>query len=280
MARRGNTRPIAPRGRGASRAVAWQKEYDDFFATFRRAAERDARTDAHGNRYVPISMRADANISPQKAQWAFLHAVFPGKVFAADDPLVLGNMAMLRDAEAEGLVRDTGWVAKGVWNYFASFYGHGWLWLGHGRKAARTLYDFADHASPLLVWREEQMPVGEGDAVCGDMPHNWASAEFIRLVRHLLILERGEELHLFEGLPPAWIRPGKSVRVRGAVTEFGPVSLELRVAADGSTATLTLDPPQRNRPKRIVVHQSAWSGGQETFDMPADRRTERTIELK
>ncbi len=44
------------------------------------------------------------------------------------------------------------------------------------------------------------------------MPHNWASAEFIRLVRHLLILERGDELHLLEGLP----RAGRAL---GCVTE-------------------------------------------------------------
>jgi hypothetical protein len=261
-------------------AGVWQKEYDDFYATFRRAAERDTRVDAHGNRYVPICMRKDAKVSPQKAQWAFLHAVYPGKIFAPDDPLVQGNMAMLRAVEVEGLVRDTGWVANGVWNYFASFYGHGWLWAGHGRKAAQTLYDFANHASPLLAWREEQMPQGEGDAVCGDMPHNWASAEFIRLVRALLILERGDELHLFEGLPPAWIGPGKSIVVRGAVTEFGPMSLEFRVAADGSKAILTLDSPRRDSPKRIVVHQSAWSGKPDTIDLPAQGRVEREIVLK
>jgi hypothetical protein len=258
----------------------WQKEYDDFYATFRRAAERDTRTDPHGNRYVPISMRKDAKISPQKAQWAFLHAVFPGKVFAADDPLVQGNMAMLRATEVQGLVRDTGWVANGVWNYFASFYAHGWLWIGQGQKAAQTLYDFANHASPLLVWREEQMPVGEGDAVCGDMPHNWASAEFIRLVRDLLILERGDELHLFEGLPPKWLQPGKSIRVRGAVTEFGPMSLELRVTADGSKAVLTMDPPHRNPPKRIVVHASAWTGKLDTFALDPQGPIEREILLK
>jgi hypothetical protein len=261
-------------------AGLWQKEYDDFYATFRRAADRDARTDPHGNRYVPICMRKDAKISPQKAQWAFLHAVFPGKIFAPNDPLVQGNMAMLRAAEVEGLVRDTGWVANGVWNYFASFYGHGWLWTGQGRKAAQTLYDFANHASPLLAWREEHMPQGEGDAVCGDMPHNWASAEFIRLVRDLLILERGDELHLFEGLPPTWIGPGKVVRVRGAVTEFGPMSLEFQVSSDGSKALLTLDPPQRDSPKRIVIHQSAWSGTPDTLELYSRGRTEREIILK
>ena len=40
------------------------------------------------------------------------------------------------------------------------------------------------------------------------MPHNWASAEFIRLAVHLLALDRGQEMHLFEGLPTQWTKPG------------------------------------------------------------------------
>ena len=39
------------------------------------------------------------------------------------------------------------------------------------------------------------------------MPHNWASAEFIRLTVHLLALDRGDELHLLEGLPPSGSGP-------------------------------------------------------------------------
>ncbi len=261
-------------------AEAWQKEYNDFYATFRRAAERDSRLDPHGNRYVPICMKPEVQVSPQKAQWAFLHAVYPGQLFPPDDPLVQGNMAMLRAAEVQGLVRDTGWVSNGVWTYFGSFYGHAWLWLGHGHKAAQTLYAFANHASPLLVWREEQMPQGEGDAICGDMPHNWASAEFIRLVRSLLILERGDELHLFEGLPPSWIQPGKSLRARGVATEFGPISFEFQIASDGAKASLALQPPQRNRPRRIVLHPTAWSSTSDPMELPTEGPVQREIVLK
>ena len=260
-------------------AARWQQEYDDFYAAFCRAAQRDTRTDSRGNPYVPICMSREEKFSPQKAQWAFMHAVFPGRLFPAGDPLVRGNMAMLRATECEGLVRDTGWVANGLWNYFASFYAHAWLWLGDGRKAAQTLYAFANHASPLLCWIEEQMPVGEGPAVCGDMPHNWASAEFIRLVRHLLVLERGDELHLFEGLPREWLRPGKSVRIRDVLTEFGPISLELCVAADGSKAHLTLDPPHRDPPKRILLHLDGWAGKGGTTELPLEK-AERDIPLR
>jgi hypothetical protein len=263
----------------ADDARRWQAEYDDFYATFRKAAERDAKTDAQGNRYVPIRMRDGQKVAPQKAQWAFLHAVFPGKIFAPDDRLVEGNLAMLRVNECEGLVYGTGWINAGVWNYFGSFYAHAWLWTGRGQKAAETLYHFGNHASPLLVWREEQSPQGPGREVCGDMPHNWASAEFIRLVRHLLVLERGEELHLFEGLPAAWIRPGATTRVHGALTEFGPVSLELRVSADGGSASLHLDPPRRNPARKIVLHLGGWSGRSGVLELPAGETSDRQISL-
>ena len=122
--------------------------------------------------------------------------------------------------------------------------------------------------------------MGKGNQEVGDMPHNWASAEFIRLVRDLLVLERGDELHLFEGLPPAWIQPGKAVRVNGVLTEFGPITLELRASADGSKATLTLDPPTRNPAKRIVLHLDGWSGRKGTIELPATERVVREIGIR
>ncbi|MGD0261020.1 MAG: hypothetical protein ABSD29_14490 [Verrucomicrobiota bacterium] len=263
----------------AEEAEDWQKECDDFLRTFRRAAERDTRTDAHGNHYVPIRMHFDEHTPPQKAQWAFLHSLFPGKVFAANDPLVQGNLAMLKAVEKQGLVQDTGWLKDGIWTYFGSFYGHAWLWLGEGDKAARTLYAFGNHASPLLAWREEQMPVGQGDQVVGDMPHNWASAEFIRLVRHSLILERGNELHLFEAMPAKWARPGAVTRVRDIATEFGQISFEFRVARDGASGILKLTPPQRTPPTRIVLHLDHWSGQTGTVDLPVRGPSKKTVNL-
>lgn len=261
-------------------AADWQREYDDFYQTFRRAAERDTKTDPSGNRYVPIRMAKGEGILPQKAQWGFMHAVFPGKLFEPADPLVTGNLAMLKAVESEGLVLDTGWLGKGIWNYFGSFYAHGWLWLGDGEKAARTLYAFGNHASPLLCWREEHMPQGRGNQTVGDMPHNWASAEFIRLVRHLLVLERGEELHLFEGLPAAWVKPGAVLKVKEVATEFGPISLELATAQDGKTATLKLQTPMRTPPKRIVVHQQTWNGQAATLELPVKRSVTQSFTLR
>ena len=235
----------------AGEAAVWQKEYDDFLSAFRKAAARDMKTDARGNRYLPIRM--DGQDLPQRGQWGFCHGVYPGQIFAKGDPLVAGNMAMLAATEREGMVYGTGWAADGIWNYFASFYGHAWLWQGNGRKAADVLYAFANHASPMLDWREEQTLKGMPYTKVGDMPHNWASAEFIRLTVHLLALDRGDEMHLLEGMPAKWLGPGMVTRLNGIATPFGPLHLTVQVQKDGKTAMLDVKPLGPNC-KAIVVH--------------------------
>ena len=234
-------------------AARWQQEYDDFYATFRKAAARDLCQDSHGNAYVPIFMANAGQELPQRAQWTFCHAVYPGQIFAQDDPLVASTMAMLAATEREGMVYGTGWDATGIWNYFASFYGHAWLWQGNGRKAAQVLYAYANHAAPVLDWREEQSLRGEKFRKVGDMPHNWASAEFIRLTVHLLALDRGDELHLLEGLPAQWLGAGMTTRLNGVATPFGPLHLSLRVDHAGQTGTLEVQPLAGNC-KAVVVH--------------------------
>ncbi len=245
-------------------ARRWQRMYDDFYATFRKTAERDMRQDAHGNAYLPTYMgEAGKKLLPQRAQWSFCHAVYPGQLFDRDDPLVAGTLAMLEATEREGMVYGTGWDKEGLWNYFASFYGHAWLWQGEGRKAAQTLYAFANHAAPILAWREEQSPKGEEYKKVGDMPHNWASAEFVRLAVHLLALDRGDELHLFEGLPVEWTRPRMVTKLNAVATPFGPLTMELKIADDGRTAMLRVEPLADPSCKRIVVHLGRWASREE-----------------
>jgi hypothetical protein len=160
---------------------------------------------------------------------------------------------MLEATERQGMVYGTGWDAAGIWNYFASFYAHAWLWQGNGRKAVDILIAYANHASPTLVWREEQSLRGEPFRKVGDMPHNWASAEFIRLVIHLLALDRGDELHLLEGFPREWYGPGKTTRLHGVATPFGALEMTVETDADGKTATVEVGPLSA-APSAVVVH--------------------------
>lgn len=238
--------------------LTWEAEFNDYWRHFEHARNRDKLTDKFGNTYVPVTMKGEAPQLPQRGSWAFLQSIFPGRIFPPDDKLMQGTMAMLEATQREGLIYGTGWLPEGIWNYAASFYGHAELWLGRGRKAASILYAFANHASPLLSWREEQNLVGEAENYCGDMPHNWASAEFIRLVRHLMVLERGQELHLLEGMPVAWTHPGQTTKLKQIPTSFGDVSLRVDIAPDGQSAKLTCTPPTREPVERLVVHTESF----------------------
>jgi hypothetical protein len=260
-------------------AATWQREYDAFMAAYRKAAQRDLARDSQGHAYVPIIMgEAGKKELPQRAQWAFCHAVYPGQIFAPDDPLVASTLAMLEATEREGMVYGTGWDATGIWNYFASFYAHAWLWQGNGRKAAQILYAYANHASPTLVWREEQSLKGEKFKKVGDMPHNWASAEFIRLTIHLLALDRGNELHLLEGFPRQWAGAGMITRLNQVATPFGPLDLTVQIGQDGKTARLEVKPLSANC-RAVIVHLpgggtkqiSAQQGG--TINFPVGQGT-------
>jgi len=263
----------------SEQAAVWQREHDNFMAAFRRAAARDMRSDEHGNRYLPARM--DGKDLPQRGQWAFCHAVYPGQIFAADDTLVAGNMAMLEATEREGMVYGTGWDKTGIWNYFASFYGHAWLWQGRGRKAAQSLYAFANHAAPMLVWREEQSLKGAKYRKVGDMPHNWASAEFIRLTVHLLAVDRDNELHLFEGLPREWVGAGMVTKLNGIATPFGKLYLTLKVDNSGKTARLTVEKLPPSSLERIVVHLDQWTyrAGDKVLSFAGDASIDKVITL-
>ena len=77
---------------------------------------------------------------------------------------------------------------------------HVYLWAGIPDWARLTFTGFLNHATQLYCWREEQPIRGSLTAdYVGDMPHNWASAECILYLRHMLALEDGQALRLLAG---------------------------------------------------------------------------------
>jgi hypothetical protein len=90
------------------------------------------------------------------------------------------------------------------------------------------------------------------------------------------------DLHLLEGMPAAWAKPGGVNRLKDMPTEFGPLSLEVRIAEDGRTAQLRLDPPTRTPPEHILLHVGCWTGSLDTkavVELPAAGPIEKTITL-
>jgi hypothetical protein len=266
----------------------WKAEYENYWQAFDKARNRDKLLDSKGNVYVPVTMYntgglvPNADIAgnvytpvtmvkeepqfPQRGCWTFLQSIYPGEIYSKEDQLMLGTLHMLDGTMQEGQILGTAWLTHGIWTYNAGMLAEAHLWLGDSKKAASIMYAFANHASPMLTWVEEQYPVGEqlGEQYGGDMPHNWASAELIRLVRNLMILEKGKELHLLEGMPSSWAEPGKTTKLQKIPTSFGDVNLSVRVDDDGSMVHVTFNLNAREIPEKIIIHlesfeKSIWS---------------------
>ncbi len=212
--------------------------YEELRASFLAAAKREMVRHPAGFEYLPMLARDDAawrdadpwnRPRPQTAQWALSHAIFPGVVFEKDDPIVRGHIALLQSCTHEDVPAETGWLwHDSVWNYNASFAAHVYLWAGLPEWSDRTFRGFLNHASPLFCWREEQplqqALVGQD---WGDMPHNWASAECVRYLRHMLLLEDGPRMRLLEGMIPANSTERKPFRLEHTPTRFGRATLQI-----------------------------------------------------
>ncbi len=169
------------------------------------------------------------------AQWALSHSIYPGLLFEKNDPVVKGHIALMQSCTQEEIPAETGWIAhEGLWPYNASFAAHVYLWAGLQDWANQTFHGFLNHACPLYSWREEQ-PLQESAAAhyIGDMPHNWASAEVIRYLRHMLALEDGTSLRLLAGIEATQLANRQPWRISGSPTKFGRLNLALEPIRDG-----------------------------------------------
>jgi hypothetical protein len=211
--------------------------YDELLAAFNRAAGEQMVTDPRGFKYLPMLMREDPAMHenawdrprPQTSQWTLSQTIFPGEVFSKDDPVVRGHIALMQACTEEDIPAETGWLHhEAVWNYNAPFVAEVYLWAGLRDWAHRTFTGYLNHASPLHAWREEQ-PLQNAliGMAWGDMPHNWASAECIRYLRHMLVLEDSRNLRLLEGIMPADLRARQTFSLTETPTRFGRVSLTL-----------------------------------------------------
>jgi len=227
-------------------AESWQKLFDDFMNSFRRAARRDLRQDRRGNIFLPISVGDTTTHSPQKGQYAFLLPLRYAKFFhqhdALLDSIVSGNLAMLDATTKEGLITSSGWLNNGVWPWLGGIHGLTHELYGNHTRAHDLLYAYANHAAPAGTWVEEQHTRDVGTATAGDVSNAEASAVFIHLVRALLVRERLDDLELLAGVPPEWLGPNAKIELNEVWTDFGPVTLRVTIAADGKSATLFVAP--------------------------------------
>lgn len=229
---------------------------EELNATMQACIRRDLRKTPEGLPYLPLSMADNPVYKPQTGVQTICRVAFHG-AFALNDPLMKMTADLIDSVDdREGLPEASGWRAdQSMYIYAAGRFGEQMLLTGRPEKAADYLYAFANHASPAGVWREEQ-PVKETTCaeICGDMPHNWASVEFIRLVRTLLLLEWDGGMSLLPGMPKEWLPTAENdLLLEDTPTAFGKVTLHMTRIAEGWNLRYERRPGNQE-PNYVTLH--------------------------
>ena len=86
----------------------------------------------------------------------------------------------------------------------------------------------------------------------GDGDHGWAAAEFVSLLRVLLVRETSDGLELLGGVPPEWLEDPDGIRLVGATTGRGTLDLEVE-RRDGKIVLSWRMDRQAHQPRGALV---------------------------
>lgn len=229
-------------GAGASQdATEFQHEYSDYSQTL-IAALRAVATKNGG--YIPAGIDV-----PGGQDWGNMNTLYPKVLLSPSDPLVTGTLQHTRAEYAEGLMTYAGLLH----HYITMKNSEAEIVRGEQEKVVADLYAILLHTSSTQAgWEYGVRPWGERDFGRDLAPHGWFAADYIALVRNMLLREQGDELHLLSVLSPAWTKAGDTVDLKNAPTEFGTVGLRAVFRSGGMDLDLHLD--LQKTPKRLVLH--------------------------
>jgi hypothetical protein len=186
--------------------------------------------------------------------WGNTETLWPTELFAPNDARVTSTLAEVREHHgggfAEGTIRWTG-QPNVIHPYLSAYTTMASLIRGDSEQFVEEFYWYllhssASHAFPEGIFFKRRYAWSE------TIPHVLGAANFAFLLRHALIHERGDELHLLAGVPDWWLEPSREIRVLNAPTHFGPMSLEVRGTPAG--LRFKLDLPRRHSPSHVVLH--------------------------
>jgi hypothetical protein len=280
-------------------AAKFQKLYDEYFAKFNTHLK--AITEKTGG-YVPPGL--DDPLAGM--DWENVSGgVYPFGVISADDPMVLNTIKTVRDfayqegimtyehnaykvrKAKEGKVIDWSKPEHTVIHHYETFNViQTLLSLGMDREVVTDFYSYLVHTGStqtgfeydIWAWRDRNFHNNYP-------PHGWSAARFNECFRNMLVREdmQSPVLHLASALSPLWLEAGRSVRVKKAPTDFGPLSYTIDSTADG--AKVSLEAQWRKAPASLKFHipwfvnlQSAMVDGKtieakdRVIDLPADAR--------
>jgi hypothetical protein len=202
-----------------------------------------------GLKHFPPSWEKDGT------HWGNTETLWPTPLFAADDKRVAALGNFVRHEFAGGYVEGTiHWVGMDepvIHPYMGAYTTMADMIRGNDQQVVEDFYWYllhstAAHAFPEGIFHQRRYAWSE------TIPHVTGACNYAILLRHMLVHEQGDELHLLSAVPDWWLGAGQQIRIAGLPTHFGEMSLTIRGNVDGVEATLTR--PARQPPSKIVLH--------------------------
>jgi hypothetical protein len=140
------------------------------------------------------------------------------------------------------------------WPYATLSLAHAYLWNGDADKSFKMLRWTLDNqtAPGVYAWSEVVNPKNMRFGG-GDMPHGWGAAEYILLLRDMLVRDDGVNITLLSGVPKEWLCGGKVIKVDGAPVRGGKIGFEVLGSLDKGRVELHILPSTRLF-KPVEVH--------------------------
>jgi hypothetical protein len=214
-------------GDGAA-AARWQASYNAFVARLKIHVFNAQR--ANGGA-IPPSLDFKGG-----QDWGNLWAGYPHPVLDPRSAAVGKTLQRARRRFREGIA--TYFDTKVLHAYLGFRVFQTELLRGEQAKAVQGLYDSLAHTTGTGAGFEAgAAPFGDRIVDDATVPHGWFAAEYVVLLRNMLVREEGSTVTVMSAVSPAWLRPGKRIAVTGAPTTRGPVSFALRGTPGGAVLT-------------------------------------------
>ena len=228
-----------------------------------------------------VQGRGRVNQYPNQ-DWENNLLVYPTELLVPDDPRVVKTLAEIRRRK----------YREGSMSYRNGMHVHQYVTLnqanqyraiGDQKHALLDLYHVLLHNGSthegfenlVVPWSNRTPSAG-----CPP-PHAWAAAKTALFIRNMMVCEYGgrtgidensRDLYLYSLISPTWIKPGKKVAIRSALTEMGRISSTLSFTAGGAELTVKAD---FHHPPRHLVFRIPYSVKLGSFTSNASRAFEK-----
>jgi hypothetical protein len=188
--------------------------------------------------------------------WGDTETLWPTELFDRGDPRVAALNRHVRKEFAGGFIEGTiQWKGKGdveaIHPYMGAYTTMSDLVRGDDAQVVEDFYWYllhstAAHAFPEGIFYKQRK------AWSDTIPHVTGACNYAIMLRHMLVHEENDELHLLKAVPDWWLEAGQEIRVERLPTWFGQTGFAVRGTKVG--VELTFDPPKREPPKKVVIH--------------------------